>query len=142
MSFGLRLKCRELLADSLRIGQLTEGCGDPDDLAAQLEEVIFEELRCSNDKYKNRIRLLLCNLRDPKNPVLRDKFLRGLVTPNQLARMSLEEMESNDLEQIPQKFTQEAINQTQMPKVQGTKKNQFKSDRASSCKKMSRWSPL
>ncbi|XP_037726488.1 transcription elongation factor S-II [Drosophila subpulchrella] len=144
MSFVLRLKCRELLADALRIGQLTEGCGDPDDMAARLEEVIYEELRCSNVKYKNRIRLLLSNLRDSKNPGLRNKFLRGVVTPSELATMFPEEMENDDLEQIPQKITKKAINQAQMPKVQGTKKDQFKCDSASSCKtkmKTSRWSP-
>ncbi|KAH8367779.1 hypothetical protein KR084_002753 [Drosophila pseudotakahashii] len=129
MTFEVRMKCREMLASALRIGQLTDGCRDPDDMAAQLEQAIYDELRGSDVKYKNRIRSRLSNLRDPKNPGLRDKFLRGLVTPEQLATMSPEEMASDDLKQMRQKFVQEAINQAQLAKVQGTKTDQFKCDR-------------
>ncbi|XP_016986655.1 transcription elongation factor S-II [Drosophila rhopaloa] len=133
MTFEVRLKCREMLTSALRMGDLPEGSGDPEDKAVQLEEAIYEELSNSDVKYKNRIRSRLSNLRDPKNPGLRDRFLRGLLSAEKLARMSPEEMASDDLRRMREKFVQEAINQAQMAEMpQGTKTDLFKCPR---CKK-------
>ncbi|EDV46993.1 transcription elongation factor S-II [Drosophila erecta] len=129
MAFEVRIKCREMLAAALKAGDMPAGCDDPEDMAAQLEEAIYVELKSCQVKYKNRIRSRLANLRDPKNPALREKFLLGLISVEQLARMTPEEMASDDLKQMRQKFVQESINAAQMAEFQGTKTDLFKCDR-------------
>ena len=41
-------------------------------------------------KYKNRIRSRVANLKDPKNPQLRENVLRGIIDPARLAGMTAE----------------------------------------------------
>ncbi|XP_039153372.1 transcription elongation factor S-II [Drosophila simulans] len=129
MSFEVRMKCREMLAAALKSGPMPPGCGDPHDKAAQLEDAIYGELSSCQVKYKNRIRSRLANLRDPKNPGLREKFLVGLITPQELSRMTPEEMASDDLKQMRQQYVQDSINAAQLGNVEGTKTNQFKCER-------------
>ena len=45
-------------------------------------------------EYKDRYRSLIFNLRDAKNPQLRQRVLQGEVDPHQLVRMSAAEMAS------------------------------------------------
>lgn len=51
---------------------------------------IFQELKSTDMKYRNRVRSRLSNLKDPKNPSLRRKVLRGAIPPSLIARMSAE----------------------------------------------------
>eukprot|EP00099_Drosophila_melanogaster_P017135 NP_573049.2 uncharacterized protein Dmel_CG8117 [Drosophila melanogaster] len=129
MSMEIRIKCREMLATALKSGNMPPGCGDPDDMAAKLEDAIYGDLNGCKVKYKNRIRSRLANLRDPKNPELRQKFLLGQITPEELSKMTPEEMASDDMKQMRQKYVQDSINAAQMAKVQGTKTDQFKCER-------------
>ncbi|XP_017074373.1 transcription elongation factor S-II [Drosophila eugracilis] len=129
MSFEVRMKCREMLAGALKLVDTAEGSADPDDMATRLEEAIYDELRNSEFKYKNRIRSRLSNLRDPKNPELREKYMRGEISPDTMAKMTPEDMATDDLKRIRQSYSKQAINQAQMRKVQGTKTDVFKCDR-------------
>lgn len=127
------------------------GGGDPDYLAQMLEECIFKEFKNTDMKYKNRIRSRVSNLRDTRNPNLRLNFLCGQVSPARLANMtsevswirsrsvwvcsqqtitlyddSIQEMASDEMKNIRQKFTKESINDAQLATVQGTQTDLLK----------------
>ncbi|OQR75926.1 transcription elongation factor S-II-like [Tropilaelaps mercedesae] len=125
---AVRLKCRELLAVALKGNGLPEGCDDvdPDDLARHIESVCFDEFNNTDMKYKNRIRSRVANLKDPKNPNLRLAVLIGSISPERLAKMTAEEMASDELKQLRQKLTKEAIDDHQMAVTGGTKTDLLK----------------
>ncbi|XP_014639243.1 PREDICTED: LOW QUALITY PROTEIN: SPOC domain-containing protein 1 [Ceratotherium simum simum] len=57
-------------------------------VAAGIEAALFDLTRATNCRYKTKYRSLLFNLRDPRNPDLFLKVVRGDVTPHGLVRMS------------------------------------------------------
>ncbi|XP_046385852.1 transcription elongation factor S-II [Ischnura elegans] len=130
---AVRLKCRELLANAIRgDGDIPEGGHDPDELAEELEESIFIDTRGTDMKYKNRVRSRVANLKDSKNPSLRMNFLCGALAPQRLAIMSAEEMASDEMKALREKFKKEAIDDAQLATVQGTKTSLLK---CAKCKK-------
>jgi len=130
---AVRLKCRELLASALKVdGKTIEGCASPEELAEELEEAIYAEFKNTDNKYKNRIRSRVANLRDTKNPTLRTNFIVGAITPARLAVMTAEEMASDEIKQLREQFKKEAINDAQLATVQGTKTELLKCGK---CKK-------
>lgn len=130
---SVRLKCRELLANALRAdSQDPDGCATPEELAEELEEAIFAEFRNTDMRYKNRIRSRVANLKDPKNPSLRNNFLSGALQPQRLCKMTPEEMASDEMKKLREKFVKEAINDAQLATVQGTKTEMLKCGK---CKK-------
>jgi len=132
MTDAVRIKCREMLATALKIGEVPEGCGEPEEMAAELEDAIYSEFNNTDMKYKNRIRSRVANLKDPKNPGLRGNFMCGAVTAKQLAKMTPEEMASDEMKKLREKFVKEAINDAQLATVQGTKTDLLK---CAKCKK-------
>ncbi|CAL7940365.1 unnamed protein product [Xylocopa violacea] len=130
---AVRLKCRELLAAALRVdGNTIEGCATPEELAEELEEAIYAEFKNTDNRYKNRVRSRVANLRDAKNPNLRTNFIAGAITPARLAVMTAEEMASDEIKQLREQFKKEAINDAQLATVQGTKTDLLKCGK---CKK-------
>lgn len=130
---AVRLKCRELLAAALRVdGKVIDGCASPEELAEELEEAIYAEFKNTDNRYKNRVRSRVANLRDAKNPNLRMNFLVGAITPARLAVMTAEEMASDEIKQLREQFKKEAINDAQLATVQGTKTDLLKCGK---CKK-------
>ena len=132
---SVRIKCRELLAAAIKgntESDQVDGCGSPEDLAEELEEAIFNEFRNTDIKYKNRIRSRVANLKDPKNPNLRMNYLIGALPASRLAVMTAEELASDEMKQIRDKFKKEAINDAQLATVQGTKTDLLKCGK---CKK-------
>ncbi|XP_057337218.1 transcription elongation factor S-II isoform X1 [Microplitis mediator] len=124
---AVRLKCRELLASALSVDNLSmEACGTPQELAEELEEAIFAEFKNTDNRYKNRVRSRVANLRDAKNPTLKTNFLVGAITPARLAAMTAEEMASDEIKQLRDRFKKEAINDAQLATVQGTKTDLLK----------------
>ncbi|CAB1445596.1 unnamed protein product [Pleuronectes platessa] len=71
-------------------------------------------------KYKNRVRSRISNLKDPKNPGLRRNVLARNIDLGRIASMSAEEMASDELKQLRNVLTQEAIREHQMAKTGGT----------------------
>lgn len=67
-----------------------EGCATPEELAEELEECIFQEFHNTDNRYKNRIRSRVANLKDNKNPQLRTNFIVGALPAAKLANMSAE----------------------------------------------------
>lgn len=122
----VRLKCRELLANAFKCGGPVEGAADFDSVAAAVEDSIFQEFKNTEMKYKNRVRSRISNIKDPKNPRLREGVLLGYVTPERLATMTADEMASKELKDLRAKLTKEAIDDHQMGAQTGTKSDLFK----------------
>ncbi|XP_045034279.1 transcription elongation factor S-II-like isoform X1 [Daphnia magna] len=124
---SVRLKCREMLCAAIKgDGVAVDGGGDPEYLAQMLEECIFKEFKNTDMKYKNRVRSRVSNLKDTRNPNLRLNFLCGQVSPARLSNMTSEEMASDEMKNIRQKFTKESINDAQLATVQGTQTDLLK----------------
>ncbi|KAJ6652153.1 hypothetical protein lerEdw1_013155 [Lerista edwardsae] len=88
-------------------------------------KLIYQDVKNTDLKYKNRIRSRLSNLKDSKNPELRKNVLCGVITPEQIAVMTSEEMASNELKEIRKAMTKEAIREHQMAKTGGTQTDLF-----------------
>lgn len=67
-----------------------EGSGTPEIIAGCIEEEIHTEFKNTDTKYKNKIRSRVANLRDKKNPALRENVLLGSITPQRLVKMTPE----------------------------------------------------
>jgi transcription elongation factor S-II len=125
----VRLKSRELLVLALKLPDTTDTTltfANPMPIAARCEDLIFAEFKNTDQKYRNRIRSRIANLKDPKNPKLRENVLLGLIGPEKLAVMTAEEMASEDLKQLREKYTKEAIDDHQMAVQQGAKSSLLK----------------
>ncbi|XP_038659302.1 transcription elongation factor A protein 1-like isoform X2 [Scyliorhinus canicula] len=94
----VRNKCRELLSAALQTDKMSN----------------------TDMKYKNRVRSRIANLKDTKNPNLRKNVLCGNISAEQIARMTAEEMASDELREIRKALTNEAIREHQMAKTSGT----------------------
>jgi transcription elongation factor S-II len=114
-----------ILSKSLTSGALPDGSLDPDDVALQIEAAIFE-LHGDSEKYTSTIRSRVFNLRDKKNPDLRENVILGSVSPSKFAKMTAEEMASSDMKKLRDAFTKEAINEHQMGVQEGTPTDMFK----------------
>lgn len=132
MTDAIRIKCREMLAAALKVDIDPELAHSADDLAEELEEAIHAEFKNTDMRYKNRIRSRVANLKDPKNPTLRTNFLGGAITGAQLAKMTPEEMASDEMKKVRERFVKEAINDAQLATVQGTETDLLKCGK---CKK-------
>lgn len=131
---AVRLKCRELLTHALKTDaeSCANSCATPEELAEELEESIFAEFKNTDMRYKNRVRSRVANLKDPKNPTLRTNYLNGVVAASRLAKMTPEEMASDEMKKLREKFIKEAIDDAQLTTVQGTKTELLKCGK---CKK-------
>ncbi|XP_073487704.1 transcription elongation factor A protein 1 isoform X1 [Aquarana catesbeiana] len=125
-SDSVRIKCRELLSAALKTGDdyITIGADD-EELGAQIEEAVFQEFKNTDAKYKNRVRSRIANLKDGKNPNLRRNVLCGNISPIVFAKMSAEEMASDELKEMRKNLTKEAIREHQMAKTGGTETDLF-----------------
>lgn len=125
-SDSIRLKCREMLSNALQTGEDYIAIGaDCDELGAQIEESIFQEFKNTDMKYKNRVRSRISNLKDMKNPNLRRTVLCGSVTPERMAKMTAEEMASDELKEMRKNLTKEAVRDHQMATTGGTQTDLF-----------------
>lgn len=52
--------------------------------------LIYQEIKATDMKYKNRVRSRISNLKDPKNPGLRRNVLAGSIELSRIATMSSE----------------------------------------------------
>ncbi|KAI1901404.1 hypothetical protein AGOR_G00034090, partial [Albula goreensis] len=102
-SDSVRNKCREMLSTALQAG----------------------EFQNTDMKYKNRVRSRIANLKDIKNPNLRRNVLCGNIAPGRMARMTAEEMASDELKEMRKNLTKEAIREHQMGRTSGTQTDLF-----------------
>ncbi|XP_051557568.1 transcription elongation factor A protein 1 isoform X2 [Myxocyprinus asiaticus] len=125
-SDSVRIKCREMLSSALQTGDDHIAIGaDCDELGAQIEECIFLEFKNTDMKYKNRVRSRISNLKDAKNPNLRRNVLCGNVSPDRIAKMTAEEMASDELKEMRKNLTKEAIRDHQVATSGGTQTDLF-----------------
>ncbi|XP_053183084.1 transcription elongation factor A protein 3 isoform X5 [Scomber japonicus] len=118
---SIRDKCIEMMAAALRTDNDYKDFGtNCDSMAAEIEDLIYQENKATDMKYKNRVRSRISNLKDPKNPGLRRNVLAGSIDLIRIATMSAEEMASDELKQLRNDLTQEAIREHQMAKTGGT----------------------
>ncbi|XP_051663159.1 transcription elongation factor A protein 3 isoform X3 [Manacus candei] len=130
---SVRDKCIEMLTAALRVDDDYKEFGvNCEKMASEIEDHIFQELKSTDMKYRNRVRSRISNLKDPKNPGLRRNVLCGAIEPALIARMTAEEMASDELKQLRNAMTQEAIREHQMAKTGGTVTDLFQCGK---CKK-------
>ncbi|XP_055759668.1 transcription elongation factor A protein 2-like isoform X4 [Salvelinus fontinalis] len=129
----IRDKCIEMLAAALRTDDNFKEFGtNCDSMAAEIEDHIYKETGATDMKYKNRVRSRISNLKDSKNPGLRRNVLAGGIELRRFAIMSAEEMASDELKQLRNNLTKEAIREHQLSKTGGTISDLFQ---CSKCKK-------
>ncbi|XP_034394259.1 transcription elongation factor A protein 2 isoform X2 [Cyclopterus lumpus] len=88
---SVRNKCRELLVAALQTDDDHKTIGvHCENLAAQIEEEIFQEFKTTDIKYKTRLRSRISNLKDQKNPDLRRNVLCGNISAQRIASMTAE----------------------------------------------------
>ncbi|XP_068612583.1 transcription elongation factor A protein 3 isoform X2 [Brachionichthys hirsutus] len=130
---SIRDKCIEMLVAALRTDNDFKDFGtNCESMAAEIEDHIYQEIKATDMKYKNRVRSRISNLKDPKNPGLRRNVLAGSIDLSRIASMSAEEMASDELKQLRNVLTQEAIREHQMAKTGGTSTDLLQ---CSKCKK-------
>eukprot|EP01026_Neomeris_dumetosa_P027042 TRINITY_DN22022_c0_g1_i11.p1 TRINITY_DN22022_c0_g1~~TRINITY_DN22022_c0_g1_i11.p1 ORF type:complete len:314 (-),score=58.00 TRINITY_DN22022_c0_g1_i11:244-1185(-) len=85
---------------------------NPVAVAARIERALFAHFGSFNEQYKSKVKSLLFNLKDPKNPDLRKRVLSGEVDGGKFITMSPEEMQSaeqrKEVEKIREELCQEA----------------------------------
>lgn len=117
----IRDKCIEMLTAALRTDDDYKDYGaNCEGMAAEIEDHIYQEIQATDMKYKNRVRSRMSNLKDAKNPNLRKNVLAGAIELRRIATMTAEEMASDELKQLRNVLTQEAIREHQMAKTGGT----------------------
>ncbi|XP_026857366.2 transcription elongation factor A protein 3 isoform X5 [Electrophorus electricus] len=118
---SIRDKCIDMLSAALRTDDDYKDYGaNCDAMASEIEDHIYQEIKATDMKYKNRVRSRISNLKDPKNPNLRKNVLGGAIELSRIATMTAEEMASDELKQLRSVLTQEAIREHQMAKTGGT----------------------
>ncbi|KAJ8408950.1 hypothetical protein AAFF_G00239710 [Aldrovandia affinis] len=149
---SVRTKCRELLVAALQTDDDYKTIGaDCDALAAQIEDYILwldfptarnrsravccqcpssstsrsADFKCTDMKYKSRLRSRISNLKDQKNPDLRRNVLCGNISPERIANMCAEEMASAELKEMRKALTKESIREHQLSKVGGSETDMF-----------------
>ena len=74
----VRLRCRELINNALKSEALPDGVyKPPEEIAELIEDGVFKKFRNTDMKYKAQIRSRVFNLKDKKNPALRENVLLG-----------------------------------------------------------------
>ncbi|KAK1340384.1 hypothetical protein QTO34_018953 [Cnephaeus nilssonii] len=147
---SVRDKCVEMLSAALKADDDYKDYGvNCDKMASEIEDHILElcqgfagwpltmshiyqELKSTDMKYRNRVRSRISNLKDPRNPGLRRNVLSGAISTGLIAKMTAEEMASDELRELRNAMTQEAIREHQMAKTGGTTTGLFQCKK---CKK-------
>lgn len=118
----VRLSCRKMLANALRgDGDMLDGIvSTPEELAEIIEDKIFEKNKQTNPKYKAQVRSRVFNLKDKKNPALRENVLCGVIKPEKIAVMTSEEMASDEVKRQREKFIKEGVDEARLAVKEGT----------------------
>uniref|UniRef100_T1IM35 TFIIS N-terminal domain-containing protein n=1 Tax=Strigamia maritima TaxID=126957 RepID=T1IM35_STRMM len=101
---AVRSKSRALLSVALKGVAMPDGSADPDELAGRIEDCVFNKLRNTDMKYRNRIRSLIFNFKDPKNPCLRENVLLGQISVEKIGVMTTHEMASAEMKDLRESF--------------------------------------
>ncbi|KAJ2373028.1 transcription elongation factor TFIIS, partial [Coemansia sp. RSA 2607] len=127
---SVRDKCIELLYNSMAVdcdanSELLSG------LAGGIETIEFEKTKSVSPTYRARIRSLCLNLRDKKNPDLRNSVINGNISVERFCSMSSEEMASKELKETINKMKEENLSNAKAPVAEVAITDQF---RCANCK--------
>lgn len=91
-----RAKAVEVLVSAL--GQKKESdTVDSEDVAREIEEELFKVHKSCDKNYKTKLRSLCFNIKNPKNPELRDSLMTSVLTAAKLVVMSAADMASEEM---------------------------------------------
>ncbi|XP_071769253.2 PHD finger protein 3 [Centroberyx gerrardi] len=94
---SVRDSLKEILLQRLKESDLKVTQEKASDVAKKTERELFHLYKDTDNKYKNKYRSLMFNLKDTKNNVLFKRVLKGEISPSNLIRMSPEELASKEL---------------------------------------------
>ncbi|KAJ2853854.1 transcription elongation factor TFIIS, partial [Coemansia erecta] len=124
----VRDKCIELLYNSMS--------SDSDvaietlaNLSTAIEAIEFEKAKTTTPAYRAKIRSLCLNLRDKKNPELRNRVVSGDISAERLCSMSSEEMASEELKETISKMKEENLSNAKAPVAEVAETDQFRCGR-------------
>jgi transcription elongation factor S-II len=148
-----RVRVRKLLLDALHACHhavlekvstaqdrimLSEGCSldikSPDILASDIEEVLH---RCSQSEkeYRAQARSIAFNLKDEKNAAFRLKLLLGHIEPDQMAKLTAEDMASDATRSLRERIRYESMKAVDIEtngKTDGSAKGMFECEKCQS----------
>ncbi|XP_054456038.1 PHD finger protein 3 [Anoplopoma fimbria] len=94
---SVRDSLKEILIQRLKESDLKVSVERASEVAKKTERELFYLYKDTDNKYKNKYRSLMFNLKDTKNNVLFKRVLKGEISPGNLIRMSPEELASKEL---------------------------------------------
>ncbi|XP_034537642.1 PHD finger protein 3 isoform X2 [Notolabrus celidotus] len=94
---SVRDSLKEILIQRLKESDLKISVERASEVAKKTERELFHLYKDTDNKYKNKYRSLMFNLKDTKNNVLFKRVLKGEISPDNLIRMSPEELASKEL---------------------------------------------
>ncbi|KAM6997058.1 uncharacterized protein phf3 [Tautogolabrus adspersus] len=94
---SVRDSLKEILIQRLKESDLSISVERASEVAKKTERELFHLYKDTDNKYKNKYRSLMFNLKDTKNNVLFKKVLKGEISPGNLIRLSPEELASKEL---------------------------------------------
>ncbi|XP_030011653.1 PHD finger protein 3 isoform X2 [Sphaeramia orbicularis] len=94
---SVRDSLKEILTQRLKESNLSVTVERASEVAKKTERELFHLYKDTDNKYKNKYRSLMFNLKDTKNNVLYKRVLKGEISPGNLIRMSPEELASKEL---------------------------------------------
>lgn len=126
---SVRDRCRDMVYNAMKKGIVDVSIEDDTrlyNLSAAIEKYIFNEMKGTNNKYKNRIRSRISNLGDLKNPGLKQRVISGEISIETISTMSTEEMASDVMKKLRSDYIKESIRDSQMSVQEGTKTDLLK----------------
>lgn len=115
-------------ADVRNILDEVDAC-DPIRVAVTVESVLFEKLGHFNGAQRVKLRSIMFNLRDDKNPDLRRRVLIGDVKPERLIDMPAEEMASDERKLSNKQIKEKALFECERAAAPKASTDQFKCGR-------------
>ncbi|XP_072116762.1 transcription elongation factor A N-terminal and central domain-containing protein isoform X2 [Mobula birostris] len=128
----VRSKCVELLFQALTGSETVDEMRIEmwQRIAKEIEQSIYPVHFKNIKKYKACVRSKISNLKNPKNPHLRQKILLGQITPQMFAEMSVMDMASEELKHLRTLYTTSGLKDHQLPHYpEGVKTNKIRCKR-------------
>ncbi|KAJ3189127.1 Transcription elongation factor A protein 2 [Gaertneriomyces sp. JEL0708] len=106
----MRDRFRNAISQALQ-GQEQETASAATQKAPQIEEALYERCQGSENDYKEAVRSAIFNLKDKRNPLLRERVLGNEISPTEFANMSPEDMASPERQEEIRQARRKSINE-------------------------------
>lgn len=104
----VRNSCVDLCYTALALGSDVPP-GDILAVAKAVEQTVYDGEKGTTPGYRTKMRSLYSNLKDSKNPQLRQRVVGGEISPDRLYKMSPQEMASEELKKEMKKLEEENL---------------------------------